>query len=382
MPKIKMAAMRYTQGGREMYLTAMSAGELVNMVSRPERWDHKNMDQHGNRPHSGPHTKGIVKYLDDNEDFVLGAAVLYLTSNESSFKELQIEGVTDDTDAATIGTLTVDVGTRFEVGDGQHRLRAYETIFRGRGTSDPTVQRLRESGQPLIIVIEDDPRKRGQDFFDLQQNVKPMTKSVGQALDRRQPISQCLDRLVNSNILLKGRVDYSKDTPGKNSDEVASFKTVHYCSGLILVGNKYRTPATMDAAVNAQLTEDNDTATQKIHEFWDAMADLPLFAQLVAGELATPEIRQDTYLLSANVLYAIALAVYRAYDKGTPIQDAVASLTNVRFERTTKTGGITMYDTIFAGNLVDTTTGKLLSGRDNWEAAADLLHEHIARTAL
>lgn len=379
MPKIHIPVIGYQQGGRLMLVTAMSPVDLVRMVSKPEAWDPVKTSVHGNRPRDAAHLQGIVKYLVEEEHFVLGAAVLYLTSREAAFTPVELPGVTTESDAAKIGTLAVDIGAKFDIGDGQHRIGAHEHIVSTRDDDDPVLERLAQSGQPMIIVIEDNPKRRAQDFTDLQRNVKTPTASLAQSMDRRQPINRELSEMFDVVPLFNDRVEYFKDNPGKLSGKLFSFKTVRYVSGLLLVGNGYRSPATMDKAVNGKFEgtadSDADAARAKLVEFWTSVGELVRFADIVDGEVKAPELREATYLTSAGVLYAIALAVYLAnYMFNIPVQDAVKALDSVNFDRTAKTSDITREDTIFAGSLIDPETGKLQAGRTAWETAArDLL---------
>lgn len=378
MPKIHIPVIAYQQGGRQMLVTAMSPVDLVRMVSKPEAWDPVKTTTHGNRPRDTAHLQGIVKYLVEEEHFVLGAAVLYLTSKEASFTPAELPGVTTESDAAKIGTLAVDIGAKFDIGDGQHRIGAHEHIVSTRDDDDPVLERLAKSGQPMIIVIDDNPKRRAQDFTDLQRNVKTPTASLAQSMDRRQPINRELSEMFDIVPLFNDRVEYFKDNPGKLSAKLFSFKTVRYVSGLLLVGNGYRSPATMDKAVNAKfegtVDSDADAARMKLTEFWTSLGELVRFADVVDGEVKAPELREATYLTSAGVLYAIAFAVYQAhYTLKIPVKNAVRALDSVSFDRTTKTTDITAEDTVFAGNLIDPETGKLQAGRTAWETAATIL---------
>ncbi|MGX4691567.1 DNA sulfur modification protein DndB [Streptomyces sp. JNUCC 63] len=395
MPKIHIPVIGYMQGGRQMMTTAMSAPDLVTMVTKPAAWNPVKTDAHGNRPRDTNHLKGIVKYLEDEEHFVLGAAVLYLNSKEATFTPHAIPGVTTEYDAAQVGLLSVDIGAKFDIGDGQHRIGAYEDIVQSRDDDDPIIERLKDSGQPLIIVIEDDHKRRAQDFADLQRNVKAPTQSLGQSMDRRQPINRELSDLFDTIPVFEDRVEYLKDNPGKLSAKLFSFKTVRYVSGLLLVGNKYRTPTTMDKAVNGRFEGDGAAdARAELIAFWTALGEMARFADVIEGEVKGSELRDATYLLSAGVLYAIAYAVYLVKSAASIVADvttdpdvkdkieniiplAVRALEDADFARigdekikeATPDKQLTEDDSIFVGNLIEPATGKLAAGRTAWEGA-------------
>lgn len=81
------------------------------------------------------------------------------------------------------------------------------------------------------------------------------------------------------------------------------------------------------------------------------------------------------------MLYPIVYATYTTQKGGTPIPDAVRALDEVSFDRTRKATSITTEDTIFAGTLIDTETGKLTAGRTAWATAAMDLPKVIWRTS-
>ncbi|MYV57667.1 DNA sulfur modification protein DndB [Streptomyces sp. SID3212] len=382
MPKIHIPVIAYTQGGREMMTTAMGAVDLVRMVAEPQPWDQK-ASTHGNRPRDAHHVKGIREYLENEQHFVLGAVVLYLTSEEAEFTSVPMPGITTEADVVKPGYLSIDIGSKFDIGDGQHRSNAYDQIVNESDPESEVIHRLKRSGQPLIVVIEDDMKRRAQDFADLQRNVKAPSASMGQSMDRRQPINRELSDLFETSPLFDDRVEYFKDNPGKLSTKLFSFKTVRYVSGLLLVGNGYRSPATMDKAVNARFegADGGEKARGELTEFWNAIGEMVRFADVVSGEMKAPELREATYLTSAGVLYAIAFAAYTAKKVGIAIPDAIRSLDEVSFDRTAKTSGITAEDTFFAGSLIDPETGKLVAGRTAWETAAkDLMKVVIEKT--
>jgi len=49
------------------------------------------------------------------------------------------------------------------IGDGQHRIGAYSDVISTRpDADDPVIKRLHASGQPIIVVIDDNPLHRAQ----------------------------------------------------------------------------------------------------------------------------------------------------------------------------------------------------------------------------
>src|SRR5260370_40374732 len=368
--RVQIPGTWYQQGGRQMFLAAVEPLSMGKMVAPPTPWNPtaKLDDQTaGNRARDEKHLSGIVKYLEDNESFVIGAAVLYANPKQAEIQKLSgIPGVAED-EHNGLGILSMDIGATLAIGDGQHRIGAYEKIIRlHTEEGDEVMERLRRSGQPMIVVIDGNPLNRAQDFADLQVNVKAPSTSMGQSMDRRQPVNRTLlEMFKNPELPIFGAdgsdelVEVQKASPGKLSAKLLSFKTIRYVSGLLLVGNAYRTPATMDKAVNAKLQGDGaDKARAVLNDFWSTLAELVRFADVVDGSIKVPELREATYLTSAGVLYSIAFAVYSAQSLwDVPVKDTVKALDVVNFDRPNLDGraepmNITSEETIFAANLI------------------------------
>ena len=66
----------------------------------------------------------------------------------------------------------------------------------------------------------------------------------------------------------------------------------------------------------------------------------------------------------AGALYAIAYAVHQAvHEYEVPIDEAMAALGAIDFSRPTRDHDLTPKDTVFAGNLVDSASGRIAVGR-------------------
>ncbi|MEV0115555.1 DNA sulfur modification protein DndB [Streptomyces sp. NPDC050844] len=384
--ELQLPGIGYKQGGRLMVTTAMDPVALVKTVAQPDPWNPVGTQPHGNRPQDKAHRKGIAEYLENEEQFVLGAVVLYAKRTEARFEPDQGK----EGRAVMPGTLYLNYGAQFDVGDGQHRIGAYSDVIQAHGEDeDPVMNRLRTSGQPLVVVIDDNPLHRAQDFTDLQRNAKPPSASIGLSMDRRQPINRMMIKLVQEpelKIFGKGadRVEFFKDSPGKLSAKLFSFKTIRYLSGTTLIGVSQRTTKGWDKAVNDFVETHEGDARSKLTDLWAGFATWPDIAPVLAGKTTAATMRERTYLASSGVLYAIAYAVHGAVtEHKIPVKEAMKRLSGVNYKRpgTPKPGEqLTTQDTPFAGNLVDVDTAKVGSGRPAWEAAAEELLKHIMTT--
>jgi DGQHR domain-containing protein len=380
--ELQLKGIGYKQGNREMIATAMDPISLVKSVTPPDVWNPVGDQPHGNRPVDKPHRRGIADYLETEENFVLNGVVLYAKPEEARFQP-----DSDGGGPGAAGTLYLSYGAQLDVGDGQHRIAAYSDVMAEHpDEEDPIRQRLRRSGQPVIIVIDDNPLHRAQDFTDLQRNTKPQTASLAMSMDRRQVLNRTLIKVVqNPGLRIFGdaanRVEFLSDSPGKYSAKLFSFKTIRYMTGTMLIGTSQRTTTGWDKAVNAAVEQDVRAAQETIEALWRGISGLPDVAAVIEGERTPADLREKTYLSSAGVLYALAYAIHEALAAGVPVDSAFEALKSVDFRRVQPTDGrpLTPRDTIFAGNIVDPETGKVGSGRPAWEAAAEAIFSVIKR---
>lgn len=377
----------YQQGNRRMVVTALNPIALVKTVTQPDTWNPLGSQPHGNRPQDKGHREGIAQYLEEEENFVLGAVVLYASPRDAEFQANEGE----ENSPVQAGTLHLNFGAEFDVGDGQHRIGAYSDVMaRHNEDGDPVLERLRASGQPAVVVIDDEPLHRAQDFTDLQRNAKPPSSSIALSMDRRQPMNRLLIDLVqDASLPVFGegdRVEFLRDSPGKLSAKLYSFNTVRYMSGTALIGTSQRSTRGWDRAVNAAIEERPDECRAALVEFWRAFGALPPIAAIIGGDSTPAKLRDETLLGAAGVLYALAAAAHAASQDGLGLGDAVAALGGVDFGRPAappdpEEQPLTSENSIFVGTLIDPESARVGSGRPAWEAAAEHLLAAIMKQA-
>jgi DGQHR domain-containing protein len=393
--ELQVPAIGYRMGGRDMVVTAMNPIALLKTVAAPTEWQPLGKQPHGNRRIDKPHQAGIASYLEDEPHYVLGSVVLYANRRDARF--VPHNGEADPDAHITAGTLYLQYGAQFDVGDGQHRLGAYSDVVQRHGErGDEVMERLIASGQPCIIVLDDSPLRRAQDFVDLQRNSKPVTASLGQSMDRRQAINRLLVELIEGAdgqpaVPIFGggdRVEFATDTPGKLSTKLFSFKTVRYVSGLVL-GVNSRNPKQWDKLVNDQVEAKPDQVRAVLTSFWEALGTLPGYAAVIDGKRKVggrdgKSLREQTYLTAAGIVYAIAWAAHGATSGveekhcAEAIGSFVRDLGAYSYDRParvpTTEKPLTHEDTIFASSgLVDPASGRIAAAQSAWEAAAGTL---------
>ena len=381
-----LRAIKYLQCNRDMYAAVTDPISTVKVTDQPHQWNPLGREAHGNRPQDKAHRKAIKDYLETVEDFVIGAVILYALPSDIAF--------TPDPDQEEqpiqSGTLKLGISAKFDVGDGQHRLGAYADVMTQHDEDDPIIERLRRSGQPIIIVAESDNLRRAQDFADLQRNVKPPTASLGMSMDRRQPINNFIVKLTQHPELklFDGghRIEFLKDSPGKLSAKIMSFKTLRYFVGTVLMGVVDRSTKRWEAHGNDLVASDRGSEIlDDMVLLFKGLERIPGWAEVIQGSSTMANIRLSTFLSSAGILYAVAYAIHLAHQEGKGAYDeigrAVCEVDFTRPSRTPKLEDLSTYltkeDSIFVGSLIDPKTGKVGSGRLAWEAAGQEVRDAI-----
>jgi DGQHR domain-containing protein len=365
--RVALPGIGYKMGTRQMVTTVMSPVNFVGTVGPRENWDPL-AGSGTNRKEDKKHREGIAKYIEDTEDFVLNALLVYMGPEDATFEP------DDPTALISQGVLYVRPGAKFKVGDGGHRTSAYGDVIQAHQHGDEVLRRLTDSGQPITVVLDDDPVRRAQDFTDLQNNAKPLNASIAQSMDRRQAINRLLiERVIKPSVVpvvANNRVEFLVDSPGKLSPKVMGFKTLRYATGTMLIGSSHRTTRSWEDAVDLVLATDEEQAYDRVIEFWTGFGQIPPVAKALGAEKGVVLLREATWLTSANVIYAIAAAVHSvAQAIGCSVTKAMEPLADIDFRRAGST---------LTGSLVDAKTGKALAGREAWESAGEAIASQIS----
>ncbi|MFE9570947.1 DNA sulfur modification protein DndB [Streptomyces sp. NPDC006692] len=369
----------FRMGNRQMVTTVMTPVDYHSVVGPREAWDPLS-GTGTNRKEDKNHRKAIAEYVESTPNYVLNSVLVYAGNKDARF--VPDSSAPEDAPVKQ-GVLYLRPGATLKVGDGGHRTDAYgDVITAHRPLDDEVFQRLSQSGQPINVMLDDDQVRRAQDFTDLQRNAKPLNASIGQSMDRRQSINRVLieEVIKHDDLPVFGqgqRVEFLSDSPGKLSAKTMGYKTLRYASGTLLIGTSVRDTRGWDAAVELKIAADEITTVAKLIDFWRGFSKLPDFTRaVVAPKQGIALLRDGTWLLSANLIYAIAAAVHEValVDETMSIAEAMSALETFDFSR-----GDT---TPLVGTLVDPDTGKSITGRSAWEGAADTLAEHMREEAV
>jgi DGQHR domain-containing protein len=375
-----MPAIRYRQGDRDMFVTAASPQALLKFIQAPRLYDPRRPEETGNRPVDRGHMAGIVRYLEDETRYVLGAVTLYVKPGTVEFQALDTQSSAGD---VALGNLLVPVDAKFEIGDGQHRLKAYEEVMRTHEADehDPVLIRLRASGTPAIIVEESDASKTAQDFVDLQRNAKPLSSSLGAALDRRLAVNRLSLELAKSLELLAGeepgeRIEYLSQTVSKLSPKMYSFASWRFAVGTMIIGFGQRARRAWEKSSEDAIGDSFEHWKTELHSVFDvASRSLPGWRDVIGGQLTVPAFREQFVLGTAAGLTTLAGAMFAAREDGMDVHAFVQRASTVDWLKEPRSPGGSVF---FEGTVVQ--DGRVLSYRPAFEAASQRLLDFVRQS--
>lgn len=326
----------YRQGGRLVYALDFSVRELVTFLPKPDPDKPLDASSTQRRIIAG-HARDFGAYVKEDRGWVSPALLLW-SPDIFDFEPLpQLE-----TGSTTFGQLGVpkDAKSEIKIVDGQHRTlgfhlaweqlldditKARGTLAKARDLGEPAVVADREKGLARLlerrddlarervsiqIVVVDNPDTARRIFVDINDNAKGITGAVRNRFDDRKAVSRALNKVIENNELLRGRVDLEQDRVSGSSQYLLGAKHVADILRALAVGN-----GRIGKRVEDEL-EDHQLATEFDH-FTDALLDaFPALSDLETGELTPSELRRSSLIGSNVLLRSFAAAWYELRQGG------------------------------------------------------------------
>lgn len=319
---IRYFANRYKQGGRVVYALNLSPLQVISTITRPD----PSQATPGNRAITLAHAQGFAKYFREHESWVVPGMILRVPH---AFEFEIIEEV----EGAEFGVLVIprQETNDIQILDGQHRIlgfylaqdsiahdldRARSRLATTRKVDPEGVgvaevrkeiaaledqrKRFERERVDLTIVVEPDPVKYKQMFFDIADNAKGITGSVKARFDNRKVVNRSLEAVM-AHPLLANRVDIEADRTGRGSIYLMGAKHVAEIIKSVIVGLEGRVSRRQDDE-----WKESDVA-EKATAFLDTLLEaFPPLKAVTLGQLLPDDLRNTS--LSGSVLMLRVLA--------------------------------------------------------------------------
>ena len=301
----KTLAHRFRQGGRDVYAFALDLETLDNLL--PDRVDDR-VVKDANRPLTPSHAKGIQKYLEIRNDWLLGPLLLGVSADAVEFQSYPDPSVGDL-------TIRVDGDAGMKMFDGQHRRRAikdvldelsHNAVYSGKLLS------LKEASLPIMLYVEDDIGALQQMFADAAQT-KTIERNTVTRFDRRNAFNLAAlwiaegSDLFEPSELFVGRVEMERATVSRSSHNIIAINQLAATLKTLEVGYKGRVSKDRNDGYMLDLDSLYERCWTWADGFMPEARDE--YSDLIAGEIDNsdiPQKRVETMAYNATVIRILA----------------------------------------------------------------------------
>lgn len=218
---LRIPAHRFSQGGRDVYYFALDLETLDGLL--PQRVD-DSVVREANRRLTPSHARDIQRYLDERDDWLLGALMLGIAPDAVEFKPYtNEEGHPGNPNFGELRVLTNRANT-MRIFDGQHRRRAIQDVLAELSDASDVLRAdkldsLRKASMTIVLYAENNIRTLQQMFVDASKTKRIEGNTVTR-FDQRDAFNLAAVWLANNSQLLKGRVEMERSSVAPSSQSL------------------------------------------------------------------------------------------------------------------------------------------------------------------
>jgi DNA sulfur modification protein DndB len=274
-------AIRGVQAGREYYVTMCPLQHIPRLFAIPE--DELPPEMRAQRVLNKSRVPLMSRYILENRNSYVFSS---LTAS--------IDGSVTFTPSATdsfgrkLGVLTVPMGARILINDGQHRRAAIEAALQeDAGLKNETIS--------IVFFIDSGLSQSQQMFADLNRYAIRPTKSLGILYDHRDPLARLAHELADSVPVFKGMTEKAKSTISNRSRKLFTLSSIYQATKRLLNKPEGDHVLTQESAI--------------AHTYWKEVGEnMPDWQAAVARTVSPCELRSDYIHAHGIALQALAIA--------------------------------------------------------------------------
>ena len=303
---LALPAHHFEQGGRDVYYFALTLETLDGLL--PQRVDDGVVKQ-ANRRLTPSHARNIQVYLDEKDDWVLGAMMLGIAPDAVEFEPYASEP--GDMEAQNFGELRIRSNriNTMRIFDGQHRRRAVQDVLeslKNRKGRTKKLESLRKASMTIILYLEDDIGTLRQMFVDASKTKRIESNTVTR-FDRRDAFNRAAVWLADNSRLFKGRVEMERSSVPASGQYLLAINQLAATLKNLEVGYGRRISRELNDDYMLNLDDLYERCRVWADEFLPAARDE--YRGLLAGSISNSEIPQlRTMTFAYNVTFVRVLA--------------------------------------------------------------------------
>lgn len=212
---LRIPAHRFQQGGRNAYYFALDLETLDGLL--PQRVE-DSVVREANRRLTRSHARNIQRYLDERDDWLLGALLLGIAPDAIDFSPYNGDSGLGNFGEMRIRTNRVNTMRIF---DGQHRRRAIQELLAELSDLDDDRSKrklaaLRKASMTIVLYEESDIKTLRQMFVDASKTKRIEGNTITR-FDQRDAFNRAAVWLAENSLLLRNRVEMERSTIARSS---------------------------------------------------------------------------------------------------------------------------------------------------------------------
>ena len=329
--QLRVPSHRFHQGGRDAYFFALNLETLDGLL--PQRVD-DSVVREANRRLTPSHAKDIQRYLDEKDDWVLGALMLGIAPDAVDFKPYESEqGGQPFPDFGELRILTNRVNT-MRIFDGQHRRRAIQDVLadlsdENDSRSRDKIDTLRKASMAIVLYAENDIKTLRQMFVDASKTKRIEGNTVTR-FDQRDAFNQVAVRLAENSRMFKGRVEMERSSVARASRNLLAINQLATILKSLEVGYGRRVSRNINDDYMRDLSGLYDRCLVWSDEFMPATREE--YGGLLSGSIDKLEffqLRASTFAYNVTFIRVLAACYFRCmkekeYDSWRPLADFIS----------------------------------------------------------
>ncbi len=299
---LAIPAHRFRQGGRDIYYFPLTLETLDGLL--PQRVE-DDVVREANRRLTPSHAKNIQLYLDEKDDWLLGAMMLGIAKDAVEFEPYSNEkGETVTPNFGEMRILTNRINT-MRIFDGQHRRRAIQDVLAALAYNEHRADKLevlQKSSMTIILYAEDKIKTLRQMFVDASQT-KRIEGSTVTRFNRRDPFNLTALRLADNSRVLRGRVEMERSSVSSSSQYLLAINQLASILKGLEVGNNSRISRQRNDFYMMNLDDLYERCRIWIDEFIPAARNE--YSGLLNGEVDNsdiPQLRAQTFAYNVTFI--------------------------------------------------------------------------------
>ena len=308
------SAHRFRQGRRDVYYFTLTLETLDGLL--PQRVE-DDVVREANRRLTSGHARNIQAYLDEKDEWLLGAMMLGIAKDAVEFDPYISK---DGTIIQNFGEMRIRSNRRntMRIFDGQHRRRAIQDVLLSLSQSEGRADKLdalRKASMTIVLYEEDDIRTLRQMFVDASKT-KRIEQHTVTRFDQREAFNLTAVRLAENSRTFKGRVEMERSSVSATSQSLLAINQLAAVLKVSEIGYRGRMSRERNEGYMLELQDLNERCRVWADEFLPAAREE--FAGLLNGDIQNsdiPYLRAKTFAYNATFIRVLA-GCYHAWTIG------------------------------------------------------------------